>query len=472
MTTSTDTIFSKVGKKAYYVDAIYKYADMKDFISYVNLPYYLQPIQTVSVNRFEKSAVDNLISTIIDFDESIPTPTIPTNAPALIKDKKWGNGDKDVVTINFTTTNDTSIAETVYNKLLTALEDPASASAQKKLAKLQNNHKLADKFMESIVTTLCEWKFEDLKSSLIGNVSLQTLGSADVLSAFNLINELTNIEMKTIMNDIHNLSGKAISSMVIRKKPSVYLLDGYTIGVGDVTALEQNKFKNLLREMIYDKLIIRNLQSTDIELQYVRRILSEMYVIAYNPYVHFQYIKELEKKFQNEGDFVNMRVSALCKVMFTINTLLALFDMYPAGQTNIVVQWIGALKGYLSNLSRVDFNDPNVTIQDVISDVHELSSGVATRSMSIDEIKLQIKQSQLQIRSILARYSQMHKEQQKKAIQYNVLIVFIILLVAVSGVMIVTNYKKQYLMYVLASIVGLVIFTRTVMSIISMAKSK
>jgi hypothetical protein len=156
-----------------------------------------------------------------------------------------------------------------------------------------------------------------------------------------------------------------------------------------------------------------------------------------------------------------MRVAALIRVAFTINVLLSFFN-YGAekfsGQTKvdkqsvIITQWVETLKNYMTALSRVDFENKDLAITDLISNLHSLSSKVTSQSMSVDELKENIKASQLQVRSIVSRLRQVNKERSRNTTFYTLLVLFTILLIIISAVLIIFNFHKQNLLIILTGL--------------------
>jgi hypothetical protein len=280
---------------------------------------------------------------------------------------------------------------------------------------------------------------------------------------------------------LHKTCSDVIAAMVKNQSPSTYLLQGFAEGPNFVN----NRFRTTLREAMYSKLILREYSGvktiSDDVLMYLRRLLVECYIVSFYPYIHFIYIDELLKRFQATGNFVNMRVAALVRIAFTINTLLQYHEeanskissQLSATMTNNVLnQWAETLKNYMTNVSRVDFNNKDASIQDVIVDLHTLSTKVSTQSMSLDELKDNIKVTQLQIRSIISRFKQINKERDSKIAQYGLLIFFLFVIVIISTVMIVFNLYKDHLLYALMGLICIIVIVKLAFAIMDLIKSQ
>lgn len=487
--------FSGTGdKKAYYVDVVYNYKDLdRGFQSQMNMTGLLETVTSIDIKRMDKAYAQELAGGIVnDFemvegkpDDKTTSPTVQTlrlRGSPLKKDSNWSDPKTDVVTINMTTRrDDAGMSSKLYNSLVTKLQDPSvNTNAKRKLEELPKSHRSAQEFMTDVTMSFSLVRFVELVEGLATEARGTKFDNfPDLKSSLNRINELSATKRDEIVNSLHAVASISVASMVQRKKPSVYLLDGYAPGVGDGTAFEQNTFKNLLRDNIYDKLIIRGMDASDDQLAYMRRVLSELYVIAFYPYIHFLYITELMKYFMKIGDFVNMRVTALSKVMFTANLMIGFYEntqsqpTFAAGQEgkkatdNVLTYWVGALKNYFVNLSAVDFNS-NMSLTDIVADVHELSARVTDQSYTVDQLKSIIKKTQLDIRSILSRYKQIQGQQQSAKVKYGLLLALLFIIIFAGGAMIVMNMYKDYLLYGLVGVSFLV----TMVSFIMLIKRK
>lgn len=515
--TDVNSFFAGSGdKKAYYVDVIYNYKDLdRGFQSQLNMSGMLESVQGVEVQRMNKQYVEDLITGMLkDFTDVEPSKddvtsstiqeqqngqnikTVTTiqrirtvNEP-LKKDTLWSTPMNDVITMNVKTIPDqANMAAEIYASLVNKLQDASTnVGARKRLEDIPKEHRSAHNYMKDIIMAFCTVRLNQFMRILRSEAwiaSVSGVGVEKVKLAFNKLKGLSSTQNDEIMLNIHRACSKSLASMVVRKKPSVYLLDGYAPG-GDGTAFERNRFKNTLRDMIYERLIIRDIvadapSDTDAMIGYMRRILSEMYVNAFYPYIHFLYISELMDYFKKSGNFVNMRVAALSKVMFTVNMLIGFYEStqsqptFASGESgkkateNVLVHWVGTLKNYFVKLSAVDFKS-NMSLSDIIADSHELSSRVVEQSLSIDQLKERIQRVQLEIRSILTRYKQIHGQQKNAKLRYSFLIVFIFLLLIIGGTMITLDLHKQYLMYALTGIASLTVtisFVKLIMSIVA-----
>lgn len=463
-----DKLFNTTGndKIVYYTDKIYGYKDFDTgFKDMVNLKQYLNPVSNIRVSRFSKASLDQVI------DGKLSVAVSPDN-------KNWTRGVDDVLVLDYSQgTFDTVIAERIYADLINVLGDPSETTTKMKLAGVATNHRVASTYMENIILSICNWKYANVKSELGITLANNTEMISDVVNAGKEIILMNGPKEASIISNLHTTCSKVLASIVKNQAPSVYQLEGFLEG----PTFSLNRFRTTLREAMFTKLVLReyagNNSVSDQVLMYVRRLLVELYIIAYYPYIHFQYINELLNKFKDTGNFVNMRVAALVKVSFIINTLLwyyqeasEKFNDKITKQNVIVTQWVEALKNYMTALSRVDFKNKDASIQNVISNLHTLSAKVSTQSMSIDELKDNIIASQIQVRSIISRLKLMNKERTKKMTQFSIILFLLFLVVVVSAVLLTFNMFKNYVLYSLVGISSVIIMYKLISSIIDLVK--
>jgi hypothetical protein len=470
--TQFDRLFSASGndKIAYYTDMIYGYKDYDTgFKDMVNLPAFLSSVSEMSINRVSKDSVDNVID--------------GKSSSLVVDNQSWLNGDKDTLLLQYSTSSTNSTisldtAERIYNDFVSALGNPDDARVKAQLAEIPANHRKAFSFMQNIILAICNWKFQNVRNQMALAIKNSSTMIDGVKAAGEEIRIMEKVKETSVVSTLHNTCSKALAAMVKNQAPSTYLLSGFVEG----PSFKDNRFRTTLREAMYSKLILREYSGvatiTDDILMYIRRLLVDAYIVAYYPYIHFQYINELLNKFKASGNFVNMRVAALVRVAFTINMLMSFHEqtstIFNTDQqkkgTNIITQWAETLKNYMTALSRVDFANKDATIPSVIADLHTLSSKVSTQSMNVDELKDNISTTQLQIRSILARFKQINGDRSSKVTQYSLLVFVLLLVIVVSAVMIVFNFYKDYLLYALIGLCVLVAVIKLGFSIVALVK--
>ncbi len=473
-----DKLFNPTGndKIVYYTDKIYGYKDFNTgFKDMVNITDYLKPISQLAINRYSKDVINKII------DGTLTTSSIAREQPKS-DNLNWerGNGG-DTLVMNYILADSlpTDIADRIYDDLIKSLGNPRDQSVKNNLAQVATDHRVASNFMENILISMCRWKYDNAKAKLLEALTNNKEMISEVTDAGNEIKMMGSPKESSILTNLHNTSIEAIRLLIKDQAPSTYRLEGFV----ERSNFHFNQFRTTLREVMFKKLILReyvgNTTIPDQVLVYIRRLLVELYIISHYPYIHFQYISELLKKFKETGNFINMRVAALVRVAFTINTLLWYYKEASSkfSETNktekhhvIVSEWAETLKNYMTALSRVDFTNKDATIQNIIADLHSLSSKVSTQSLSVEQLKDSIVASQVQVRSIITRLKQINKERSKKVAQYSMLVFFLLLIVIISAVLLVFNMFKNYLLYGLVGVCSLIIMYNLVISILELIK--
>jgi hypothetical protein len=470
-TSEFDKLFNITGndKMVYRTDMIYGYKDLDTgFKSMVNLSGFLKPVTGLSISRVTSESVNDVIE--------------GKSSTLVVDNANFKGADKDALVVEYnasqTSQASSEAAERIYNDLVASLGNPTDATVASELATVPTDHRKAYTFMENIVLSICNWKYANVKSELLTTLQSSTSMLSDIKTAGEELRLISKPKEASLMTNLHTTCSQAIASMVKNQAPSTFLLSGFAEG----PTFSNNRFRTTLREAMYSKLILREYKGTNVKdevLMYLRRLLVEVYVVSFYPYIHFMYINELLKKFQTSGNFVNMRVAALVRVAFTINILLTYFqesgtllqqNTRTQRLSTIITQWAETLKNYMTAISRVDFKNKDATIQNVISGLHTMSSKVTSQAMNVEELKESIKTLQLQMRSIMTLFKSINNERSRKATQYGLLVFLLVLIVVVSALMIVFNLYKDYLLYSLIGVCSLIVIVRVVFTIIEMVK--
>ena len=470
-----DKLFNATGndKIVYYTDKIYGYKDFNTgFKDMVNIADYLKPITKLMVNKYNKDVINQIIDGTLN---------VLSNPPKS-DNKNWERGSGDILVMNYASSDSltTEVAVRIYDDMIQTLGDPKDQSVKNSFAQVATDHRVASNFMENVILSMCKWKYENAKSKLLLELADNKEMISDVIDAGNELKMMGTPKEASILANLHTTSSEAIRLLIKDQAPSTYRLDGFVEG----SSFHFNKFRTTLREVMFKNLVLReyagNKAVPDQVLMYLRRLLVELYIISYYPYIHFQYITELLNKFKQTGNFINMRVAALVRVAFSINMLLWYYqESAPklSGTSSIakhqvvVSEWAETLKNYMTALSRVDFKNKDATIQNVIADLHSLSSKVSSQSLSIDELKENITASQMQVRSILSRLTLVNKERSKKITQYSILVSLLLIVVVVSAVLLIFNMFKNYLLYGLVGICSVIIVYNLILSIMDLVKT-
>jgi hypothetical protein len=336
---------------------------------------------------------------------------------------------------------------------------------------LANEHKSMNAMIDSVVFAVCMWKYDALKRAVQTAVTAKNNLLAPMVTGFTDITSLTDAKTVTTMSQLIVACNTVIARMVQKKNKTYYAMEGVNARDGFSAPIN---FK--LREEIYQKVALREIQQPDDNTyKYAKRLVVEMFLVSFYPYIHLQYVNELLNRFKKEGDFVNMRAMALVRVMFAVNALFYVHSKgnelnMTAAQSTSIKNILDVLKTYTSKITQVDFSNERIGLGDIMIELHEKSADVKGKSMSIDALKGNITTNQLQIRGILAAYASSDKAFKTRRTEFTLLTVAFIALIVISMILIQQGLFVDELMYVLAGIIATIIAVKLVMLIIALAK--
>jgi hypothetical protein len=289
---------------------------------------------------------------------------------------------------------------------------------------------------------------------------------------------MTGTTQVAILSELKKTCTDALDFWVKDKPAELFLLTGLVDGV----AFKDTMIRNALRDIMYKNLYLQSInEPNDAVLQYLKRILADMFIICFYPYIHFLYASQLQNYFIKRGDFVNMRVATSAKVMITINSISAIVDLasgvnaiaptaqqLTATEITRLTSIINVINTYYDNLGNPIFGEPGKKYGDIDIEVRELAKDVHDMNLTIDELKKWIKDTQLQIRSHNSIYKGIDNALQTKKTQYILHILFIVILLMVVGVLLKLNKYLDITMYALAFVIVFFITVRMVSIIISL----
>jgi hypothetical protein len=463
-------ISSRSDKQRYYIDTIYNYVDPQTMQAYVNMEDFLKGVDTTKINilkrdkrivadKIAEEAYRSLSTTQANKDALKPAAKAYTDLSST-----FDNADEDTLIIDYTPKE--NFEKMTFDSVMASMFPQPVGEAE--YATKTKNHKLMSQLLHDTITNLCKWKYTSFRTLLAS--ADKSKFPADIQSALIQLTSLGSKEagMLTRMNDV---CSEALASFVERKDLGYFMMEGVN---------ETGKFGQpinyKLREAIYNKIALREIQDrNDNVYKYAKRIAAEMYLISYFPYVHFLYIEEMLKRFKKNGDFVNMRAGLTAKVMYIVNTLDMVYSMgvtvgMTAAQGEQIKRLLTALQDYSAKLKRVDFNNESVGLGDIMIDIHDKSKSVVQKSMTIDEVKSKITDTQIQIRALLTNFQSVNKAYDGARLQFNLLVAFLVILIVVSAVLLSMRMYVDELSFALMGIICIVITFKIITTIISLVK--
>lgn len=445
--------FSTSGQNfVYAVDTVYRYTN-EDFEALTRFSYFLRDVDN-------KVNIVNVNPT--DAENRLSNPTV--NIASLNVSNSFSDWKNDTVQLLYSLSPDTTFKDVRLGNFISQSVDGINTT------QVSQSNELANQYMLNVMSAVGRWKYTDVKQKLLSSVGGL---SGDIQRALTRIGEMSGDTEIAVLSELRTACGNALSQIVKNKDPNNFLMTGLVEG----EAFNMTYIRFYLRESIYKRIFLRGItENSDAVLQYMKRILAEMFVVCYYPLVHFLYAGELQKYFIARGDFMNMRAATAAKVAIVINTVQVVIDAQKknTGMTfpsmNALSTIVQTLNKYLDRLSNPVFDDPNVKFGDIDIDVRNLSAIVNTQSMSIDDLKKYIAQNQLLIRSHVDIYKGVDSNLRKKQTQFALIVTFIIILILVSFIMIKFEYHLDYLIYGLLGVVIIFLFINMVFSIVALSR--
>lgn len=462
----------------YNLDTINKYRDLADFQAVINIERFLKRVTDANITKDDPTVVldniaeENYRSLKLSANQK---PVWTSEQPGFVPETAFQTADRDMIRIQYQTTD---LDQASFNDIITKLR--ASIGNLNGGVDFASNHVKANDYIETIVLAICQWKYGEFKKvvkTAVSKGAANRILLSPMISAFTQVLDLMDMKEKNTLNALMAASKSILKEATERKRLDYFMVAGLNESgsdkIGNMAPFSA-PINYKLKDAIYKKLVLREItEKDDNTYKYAKRLLTEMYIIAFFPYIHLLYITEMLKRFNQVGDFINMRVAVLTKVMFAVNTLYAVYNkgkelMIQSEQSMYIKQLLDGLQKYAAKLSRVDFVNERLGLGDVLVELHEKSNQVIEQSQNVDELKAQIAQDQLEIRNLLSNVKSVDKEYRKRKIEFALVLTFLIMLVLASSTLITLNMFVDYLKYALAIIIGLILIVKIVMMIVSL----
>lgn len=460
--TFQDLFSSSTKDYVHYVDTVYEYTDVQKFTDMLAFKSYLNTYTNPKLSKVD----NNVVKARIQKTDVPKSPSIT-----------WESWQKDTVEITYE-----KPTQPIFTSTPTRLVQEIRTSVEGvKVDTVKTSHTTANIYMDQVMFAIGKWKYTDFKQKLVDNYNISNNANninTNIKTAISRINDMVGQTQSAVLSELKKVCTDALDFWVKDKPTELFLLTGLVDGA----AFKDTMIRNALRDIMYKNLYLQSInEPNDAVLQYMKRILADMFIVCFYPYIHFLYATQLQNYFIKRGDFINMRVATSAKIMIVINSISAIVDM-ASGANSIapttqqltsaeitqLTDIVSVLNAYYDNLGNPIFDEPSKKYGDVDIEVRELAKDVYDMNLTIDELKKWIKDTQLQIRSHNTIYKGIDGALQNKKIQYSMHIVFIIILLIVVGVLLKLNMYLDITMYVLAFIIVFFIMVRLISIIISL----
>jgi hypothetical protein len=361
-----------------------------------------------------------------------------------------------------------NIQNTFLQKDFTDIATQLKSSLQQysDVASTISTHEGFTNYMKAIMTAICKWRYSTIINGLKTNSSSI---SPEFKPAVNLLSSISD----TIIIDITNLCMKSIQSRAEREPVNSFI--GTLFDKGASMEASQLSLRYKIRQ---DMLVGFNLKLDNAPdantLINLKHILLDTYIVSMYPYIHWMYITALLDKYKKAGNFNLMREAVFARATCTMFALVSLYEKAQPlsdGSTDFntsltsVSTYISNIYTYIQNLTNVQFGNDNYGWSDVLNEVKKVSSGVTNKSMTIQQLKEQLRKVQLQVRADIDTYKSINGAYEWKIIQYKLLVVFLIFLIMIAGVLLTMNMETRYVMYSISSILAIFLLVKVIQAI-------
>jgi len=335
-----------------------------------------------------------------------------------------------------------------------------------------DSHDGFNTYSKAVVMAICKWQYSTVVDGLKNNIN-------ELPSEFKLAINYMSVIGDNIVNDISNVCLKSMETIAKMAPSNQFLMNAFFRGGSGLDATKQS-FRYQLREAMLKSFNpkLENVPDTNTLIN-LKHILLDLFIISYYPYVHWMYITALLDMYKKSGNFRLMREAVFARATFVMYTLISLYDKsqslsdgsteFDSGLTS-VYDYIKNIHKYIQNLTNIQFGNDNYTWSDVINEVNKVSVDVSNKSTTVQQLKEQIKQLQLQIRANIDTYKSVNGVYEWRLIQYKLLVVFIIFFIVIVGVLYSMNVEVTNVMYGVSAILAIFVLQKLVQYVILLIK--
>lgn len=439
---------------------INKYINDPNIISMLNPEMYFSGINSLTINQEIKSG-NNITSTPI----SVLTESTSTNINNAFY-TEIGCG----IIYSY------SLSTSVLNKIISGMPNLNQESIVK-------SHKSFDDKIRQVLETFSYKTLHDAINLL--PVPLNNLTGTNVFNNINLaVEELKNMptsKLTTLINLTADTAKTCLTNMIIEDKHfNSYAANDFTPNSLNnnnseisptYSLLSTHKFFQL-RKSLYNKLSIPSnilSESDDNVKLYVQKVLSDLYIKCCSPLIHYDIINGFSVKFNETGDFINLRFCLLAKISYVRNFVIRFASIFnnayndESNVTNtkntslIITRILQLLNDYIQRINNIDLNSNQDQLRNIMKKLHMLSDNVYDKSQKIQTIKSKVNHGQLSLRNISPINNIMSLNYKKTIFKFYGLLIIIALYVIIMGFLLYMNKTRE--VYVFSIIVISVILT-------------
>ena len=199
-------------------------------------------------------------------------------------------------------------------------------------------------------------------------------------------------------------------------------------------------------------------ETTDAEIMYFKRILVDTFLKTSYPYIQLLLIDLLMKIYATTGDYINVRLGLLAKMMFVHNFITNLDSLSLGPVSQRIFTYINDLLTQLNNSNK---------IEEVLAELHQMSKKAVVSSHMLEQVKKDIAQNQINLGNISKNISSNKSTYRGKLVEFWLIFSLLLTLFLVSTVLIFLKMPTfVYLLIVIMLSIILIIQAINVIKII------
>lgn len=440
---------------------ISKYINDPNIISMLNPEMYFSGINSLTINQEVKSS--NSVT-------STPISTLTESTSGNINNAFYTDiGCGIIYSYNLSTS--------VLNKIVSNMPNLNKENIVK-------SHKSFDDKIRQVLETFSYKTLHDAINLLPVPLNIST--GTNVFNNINLaVEEVKNMptsKLTTLINLLGDTAKTCIIEMIIDDKHfNNYAANDFTPNSLNnnnseisptYSLLSTHKFFQL-RKSLYNKLSIPSnilSESDDNVKLYVQKILSDLYIKCCCPLIHYDIINGFSVKFNETGDFINLRFCLLAKISYVRNFVIrftSIFNNANNDESNItntqntsliITRILQLLNDYIQRINNIDLNSNQDQLKNIMKKLHMLSDDVYDKSQKIQTIKSKIDHGQLSLRNITPINNIMSLNYKKAVFKFYGLLIFIVFYVIIIGFLLfMFKTREVYISSIIVIIVILII---------------
>lgn len=353
-----------------------------------------------------------------------------------------------------------------------------------------NVHSSYNSFMRDLITTFCKSMYKNAIDILGNTIDPNTstnpkyplvLNNALILFARETSNQRKELAFLSVDTTTQNVCRDIL--IAANQIPTNILNDFNNSTNNFVGPFYYQLRTEIIKQIsLPSSVLLQRIENTDESLLlYLNKVVSDLYIKTCFPLIHYNFLDSMVEKYGKIGDFVNVRLALLAKVLFTHSFINYILNLLPvptlvSGGSGLSVPEINELSSiiksklayieqYLTLLNNIDVTSTpgKNAMQNIITSLHTLSNKVVTQSKDINVLQKDIEHSQLSLRNLITNVNNAKEIYYKTVVSFRVQMFFIISIFIACTLLLVL--KPNYVFYLVGFLILLIVVIKIVAAI-------